>query len=444
MRIKTCRSVSMEYAIPNTIEDEKRLLSALMINDGEGIPATAEQITEDDFYRVEHKLVYAAILKAYESGHCDPLLVEDELRKAQTLGKVTLLYFYGLIDQEYTTLRIPRYIKKIKEQTRLRKLQTLGRELVIRTSKGLKTSDELVAMIDQRLNEVLTQEEEHMTLAVDGLVQAYEDAITKSDGVIGIETGFYDLDKITGGLRNSDLIILAARPAMGKTALAMNIAANASKKVSVLVFSLEMSKEQLFQRILSATSRVEFSSIRNRKVSNDDLEYLLDALKLWDDRKLFVDDTGGLALSEMRMRARRIKKEHELGLIVVDYLQLIHDSGKYKNNRVQEVSEISRGLKELAKELNVPVLSLSQLSRNVELRADKKPQLSDLRESGAIEQDADIVMFLYRDEYYNRDTEDDNLAELIIAKNRNGATGSITMQFEPKLMLFRDLTRVEE
>lgn len=263
--------------------------------------------------------------------------------------------------------------------------------------------------------------------------------------IIGVPTGFYDLDKMSGGLKKSDLIILAARPSMGKTALALNIATAAASRGKVtLIFSLEMSRTQLMQRMLSANSQIPATKIQMGLLSDDDWDNILSSVVEMGEWPLYIDDTAGISLTDLKMEARRIKREHGLDLVVVDYIQLMQGSKEYRGNRVQEVSELSRGLKALARELDVPVLALSQLSRAVEMRAEKKPQLSDLRESGSIEQDADIVMFLYRDGYYDLDDEiNRNIAELIIAKNRNGSTGKVDLYFAKEILQFSEFTRIE-
>ena len=270
--------------------------------------------------------------------------------------------------------------------------------------------------------------------------QNYERALQlrESKDLTGVSTGLWDLNKLTNGLQRGELILLAARPAMGKTALALNIAQGAAKTGKVVaVFSLEMSKRQIGIRVLSALSNVEATKIATgNNLCERDYEYLLGAIEYMEKHPVYIDDTSGLSIAAMRMKLRRFKQEHGLDFVVVDYLQLMRGNGE---NRVQEISEISRGLKSLAKEFDVPVLALSQLSRNVEMRAEKKPQLSDLRDSGSLEQDADIVMFLYRDEYYNPDDEEnENLAELIVAKNRNGSTAALTLFFQKETMQFTD------
>lgn len=310
--------------------------------------------------------------------------------------------------------------------------------------------DEMYKMktLESFLPELYEEEIQNIESINSVLNRTFEQIIIRSqNGKIfeNVSTGFYDLDIITGGLKKSELVILAARPSMGKTALALNIATNvAARKNNVLIFSLEMSKEQLGKRILNLLSRVSSRKIDSGLLSDEDLTELLNALKIQNKLKIFVDDTAAQTLNQIRLKSLKFKQENEIDLIVIDYIQLIQGSKEYKGNRVQEVSEISRGLKMLARELNVPILAVSQLSRNVEQRVDKRPQLSDLSESGSIEQDADIVMFLYRDEYYNPETDDKNLADLIISKNRNGVTGSVKLSFAPEIMEFVSYTETEE
>ena len=306
------------------------------------------------------------------------------------------------------------------------------------------TVDQLMTDVEKFLVKT-TDEQDRTSFEAAGTlaVAAYEraDKLSKTTGLTGVTTGLWDLNKVTNGLQKGELILLAARPSMGKTALALNIAYHAARaKKNVAVFSLEMSKAQIGIRLLSAASGVEATKISTGKGFTDrEKEYLVGALEDIENSQLFVDDASGLNVAAMRMKLRRFKQEHGLDLIVVDYLQLMQGNGE---NRVQEISGISRGLKSLAKEFDAPVLALSQLSRQVEMRAEKRPQLSDLRDSGSLEQDADIVMFLYREEYYNRDEEENaNTAELIIAKNRNGATGAVKLFFEKETMLFSDLLR---
>ena len=431
---------------PQAIETEKALLSALMLDGGAIIPAVAELISAEDFYRPEHRLIYQAILAAYDKGApVDVLLVEEELQRAGNLVKVRHQYLLSLIDYEFTTARATYYAQSIKEKAQLRRLIDTSRELLDRAYKDMESPVELAAEMADRLLETGTTSGFETLCEV--VLEAYKraDAISKNQGLTGVTTGLIDLNRVTNGLQKSELILLAARPSMGKTALAMNIgwrAAYAGKVVAV--YSLEMSKVQLGQRLMSTASGVNSQKINKGNFGDDEMNKLIRAVEDLNKLKMYIDDTAGLGILEMRSKARRLKHEVGLDLIIIDYLQLMSGSGQTEN-RQQEISEISRNLKAMARELEVPILALSQLSRSVEMRAEKKPQLSDLRESGSLEQDADVVMFLYRDEYYNRDdSQNQNLAELIIAKNRNGPTTTVRLRFDKEVMKFDDLTTVEK
>lgn len=437
----------MPNEFPESIEIEKKLISAMWLKNGLIIPDIVNIVKVEDFYRPEHRVIYEATVAVYERGTApNPLLIEEELRRRDKLKFIDLQYLLGLVEAEYSTARATAYAKTIRGKSIRRQIVDLGKELADDATNDTKTLEDLVAKSEQ-ITTVLTTStnDKPWFCAKDLTIQAYDNLIArgKVQGLRGLKTGLHDLDEMTGGLKKSDLIILAARPAMGKTALALNIALAAARDIPVLIFSLEMSREQLSDRLLSTVSGVNLARIIDGHLSKVELESIQDALPIIGDRNWSIDDTGGLNISELKMRARQFKHENGLGLIVVDYLQLIQSSKAYAGNRVNEVSEVSRALKTLAKELDVPVLALSQLSRNLEMRADRRPQLSDLRESGSIEQDADIVMFLYRDEYYNRDSEEKNIAEIMIAKNRNGATGARKFRFVPECVCFYDLTRKE-
>ena len=432
----------MKQNIDLLIETEKKLLSALMLKGGKAIPDAAEELTPDDFYRQEHKVIYKTLLELNNDNvPIDVLLVEQALNKSGDINKVTRQYLYGLHPLEFSTLRVPIYVKEIKSQSNLRRLSMLGRYI---------TS---AAENDSPLEEILNRAAQEMTtishvksrsvIPISEAAKDFWDELNRQEkGIHGLRTGLYNLDSIIGGLNKSDLIILAARPSMGKSALALNIAANVAKLNSVLFFSLEMSLKQLLTRLYSADSGVPSTKIQFKSYSDEETDLILSSCDHLAQLKLHLDDTAGLSLMAMKLRARRVKQKYGLDLIVVDYLQLMAGSGKYKDNRVQEVSELSRGLKALARELDIPIIALSQLSRAVELRADKRPMLSDLRESGSIEQDADLVMFLYREEYYDRDIDVDKRkdTELIIAKNRNGFTGTARLLFDKATQNFDDKT----
>lgn len=431
-----------------TIETEKKLLSALMLNEGEVIPRVAALLNVEDFYRPEHKRIYAALLRLSSRGvPLNVLSVENELEKTDELKKVTHTYLFGLVNLEYTTARAEYYAEIIRGNAILRRLTEIGREIADEASNERDTLEKILENSEQKILSVTLKSNQTATERVsDVLLAAFERIrynANHPNETSGVPSGFIDLDRVLNGFQAADLILLAARPSMGKTALALNMAAQAARrKKTVAIFSLEMSKMQVGNRLLSTWSGVNSQYLNTGNLNDEDITALVQALDELSELNLYIDDTAGIGLLEMRSKARRIKHEHGLDLLVIDYLQLMQ--GGRSENRQQEISEISRGLKSLARELNVPVLALSQLSRSVEMRAEKKPQLSDLRESGSLEQDADIVMFLYRDEYYNRDDADnENLAEVIIAKNRNGPTTSVRLQFNKDTMRFGDLTRRE-
>ena len=427
-----------------TVAVEKKLLSSLFVDDGEAAPSVMNILSTEDFYRAEHRTIFSAISRlVYDGKSIDVLLVEQEIKRAG--DKIDRVFLFGLLELEYTTARAEQYAAIVKEYSRKRTLAAIGRELIDEATHDRKDAQNILTTADAKLTAVMSTGAKKAGTSKEIVLETLGEMQNRKEGLIGVPTGFYDLDKLSGGLKKSDLIILAARPSMGKTALALNIAAEAAARKKVtLLFSLEMSRTQLMQRMLSANSRIPATKIQMGSLSDDDWETIYSSAEDIGDWPLHIDDTAGISLTDLKMEARRIKREHGLDLIVVDYIQLMQGSKEYRGNRVQEVSELSRGLKALARELDVPVLALSQLSRAVEMRAEKKPQLSDLRESGSIEQDADIVMFLYRDEYYNGDeSEQQNLAELIIAKNRNGSLGKVRLYFEKDIVLFQNFTREE-
>ncbi len=425
------------------IDTEKKLLSALMLKGGVAVPTVAAILKPDDFYRTEHRLIYKALLKLSDDNvPLDALLLEKELNRTGDIKKVDRTYLFSLIDCEYTTQRVEVYAKGIKEASTYRNLATLGLYLQDTAEHWRESPEVILAKVEERLTTTVEDTQKKVMEGKELFANAWEQFSRREVMPPGVSTGFRLLDAYTGGLQQSDLIILAARPSMGKTALAMNIAANVSKQYSTLIFSLEMSNQQLANRFYAADARVHATKIQHHNLTDDELDALTSSLDHLVERKLYFDDSVGSTLPEIKLRARQIKREHGLDLIIIDYLQLMQSTGQWQGNRVQQVSELSRGLKCLARELDIPVLCLSQLSRNVETRADKRPMLSDLRESGSIEQDADIVMFLYRDEYYDReDTDNKGLAELIVAKNRNGAIGTIPFTFKPEYQLFEEQTR---
>ncbi|MCR5834067.1 MAG: replicative DNA helicase [Selenomonadaceae bacterium] len=424
----------------------------MMLKGGSAIPSIAGIVTSEDFYRPEHQYIYRAILNVYNRGTPpDVLLIGDELKKMNLYEKVDRNYLFSLVDQEYTTARAEAQAETIRDKAILRRLARAGEEIADEAYSENTSVEEVLELSESKIFSVTSKKNRADFEVLPSILQKSFERIqhihNHPEEMEGVTTGLADLNKITNGLHKSDLILLAARPSMGKTALALNIAMNAARSGKVVaIFSLEMSKIQLGNRLLSTASGVNSFHLNTGNFSDSEMIDLVNTLEELSRCSLFIDDTAGITLLELRSKARRLKQENGLDLLVIDYLQLMQGghSRFSEQNRQQEISEISRSLKALARELDVPILALSQLSRSVEMRAEKKPQLSDLRESGSLEQDADIVMFLYRDEYYNRDdTENENLAELIIAKNRNGPTTSINLQFNKEIMRFGDLTRVE-
>lgn len=436
--------------MPEAIEMEKKLLSSMMLKEGEIISTVTGIITADDFYREENRIIFRALIAVYNRGTPpDILLVEDELRRTDELDRVNRRYLFSLVDLEFSTARAEAYANTIRTKSILRRLIKVGLEIADEAGDESKDVEDVLESVEKKILSVTSKNNQTGFEKLSAILQRSFERIQRIHNhpgeMEGVTTGLIDLNKVTNGLQKSDLILLAARPSMGKTALALNIAVNAAaNKKIVALFSLEMSKTQLGNRLLSTASKVNSQYLNTGIFSDNDMQNLLNSLDRLSPLRLFIDDTAGISLLELRSKVRRLKNEYGLDLIVIDYLQLMQggNSRLTEQNRQQEISEISRSLKALARELDVPILALSQLSRSVEMRADKKPQLSDLRESGSLEQDADIVMFLYRDEYYNRDnTENQNIAELIIAKNRNGPTTSIRLQFNKEIMHFGDLTR---
>jgi replicative DNA helicase len=435
---------------PQNVDAEKSLLGAILI-DEEVLADVAEITKVIDFYDKRHSIIYDGMIRLYERrSPVDLLTLTDELKKRGDLDTIGgSSYLSELTNYVPTAAHAKSYADIVSQAAVRRRLIRAGGEISdlafneeLSVPQLLGQSEaELFNVSDQSLKQDLTSIEEILDESFERLDELY-----KNKGSLrGIKTGYRDLDNITAGLQRSDLIILAARPAMGKTTLVTNLAYNVAtiEKKSVLFFSLEMSKEQLVDRMLADAAGVDSWNIRTGNLSDDDFAKLSEAMGEMAEAPIYIDDTPGVSVLEMRTKARRAAHENELGLIIIDYLQLMQGSGssQAQGNRVQEVSEISRGLKLLARELNVPVIALSQLSRSVESRQPQIPQLADLRESGSIEQDADIVMFIYREAYYNPETERENITDLILAKHRHGPTGTVELYFHPERLRFMSLDR---
>jgi len=426
---------------------EKAVLGAMLLKDGEVVPAVCAILREEDFYREEHKIIFRAIMRIVGKKIAPNLLtLVEELRANNEVEKVGVRFVTALADASYTTAYATTYAQKIKEKSTLRKLIEASDSISEEAFQDSKPIEEILDAAEKKIFAVTSQREvsdfENIRPIVSRSLERILAAMRDPDGLTGVKSHFVDLDKVTSGFQKSDLILLAARPSMGKTAFALNIALNAAiNQATVAIFSLEMSKQQIGHRLLSLMSAINSQRLNVGEISDEEWTELTQASEKIANTKIFIDDTPSISVMELRSKARRLKQEQGLDIVFIDYLQLMQGSiGRSSESRQQEISEISRSLKALARELNVPVIALSQLSRSVELRAEKRPQLSDLRESGSLEQDADIVMFLYREEYYNRDTDKKNTAELIIAKNRNGPTTNIGLQFNKECMKFSALT----
>ena len=439
----------MEVKVPpHDIEAEQAVLGS-MLTDKDAVISAMEVLKPDSFYREDNKAIYQAMYNLYaKSEPIDIVTVKAELTSQGNFERVGGLdYLANLPDKAPTTANVDMYIKIVDEKASLRSLISTSNELI---SLGYDESEKVDHIIDMAQKKVYDLSQKRAEkgysplkeILVDSLAQI-EKLYNQKGSVTGIPTGFEDLDRKTAGLHNSDLIIVAARPAMGKSAFAINIAANAAirAKVPTVIFSLEMSKEQVGNRILCAEAMVESEKIRTGKIEDNDWMKLVQTLGDLSEAPIYVDDTPGITAMEIRAKCRKLKMEHNIGLVLVDYLQLITASTGRNSSREQEIAEISRSLKILAKELDVPVIALSQLSRATEKRDDKRPMMSDLRESGSIEQDADIIMFLYRDDYYNAESPEQNVTEIIIGKQRSGSVGTIKLAWLPNYTKFANLAR---
>jgi len=435
---------------PQNIDAEVSLLGSVLIED-EVITAIADKIFPGDFYDKRHGTIYAAMVKLYEKHQpVDLLTLSNALKDTDELEDVGgSSYLTELTNAVPTAAHAEHYADIVAEKSMRRKLIKASEDIVnLSFGDGASSVQEILEQAEKRLFAVSQQTTKQDLVSIEQiLADGFDrlDELHKNKGRLrGVRTGWKDLDNMTAGLQRSDLIILAARPAMGKTTLVGNLIQNVAthEKQAVLFFSLEMSKDQLVDRMLASESGVDAWNIRTGNLTDDDFEKLGAAMGSLSEAPIYIDDTPGITVLEMRTKARREAQKHPLGLIVIDYLQLMSGSrGGGDFNRVQEVSEISRGLKLIARKLNVPVIALSQLSRSVESRSPQIPQLSDLRESGSIEQDADIVAFLYREDYYNPETDRQHIADLILAKHRNGPTGRIELYFHPEKLKFLSLDK---
>ena len=436
---------------PHDIEAEQAIIGS-MLTDKDAVIEAIEILKPDDFYREDNKAIYTSIMNLYTKGEpIDIITVKAQLIEEGKFEQIGGLDYLALLpDKVPTTTNVNKYVKIVEEKSILRNLIRTSNDLI---DLGYAQTEDVDTIIDQAekkiFNIMKNRNAKGYTPIKDVLVDTFaqiEKLYNQKGVVTGIPTGFTDLDYKTSGLNNSDLILIAARPAMGKSAFAINIASYAAihANVPVVIFNLEMSKEQVGSRILCSESMVDSSKVRTGKIEEADWLKLASAIGPLSEAPIYIDDTPGISIMEIRAKCRKLKLEKNIGLIVIDYLQLVQGTGKKGASREQEISEISRSLKILAKELDVPVIALSQLSRAAEQRNDHRPMLSDLRESGAIEQDADIVMFIYRDDYYNPETEKKGIAEIILAKHRGGSTGTIELLWMGNYTKFANLDKTRE
>ena len=435
--------------VPPHDEDAEQAVLGSMLTDNDAVMAAVEVLKEDAFYREDNKIIYQAILNLYsKSEPIDIITLKDEL---ESMGKFEQVggfeYLASLPDKVPTTANVQKYIKIVEEKSVLRNLIKTANEIIELGYNPTEDVEDIMDGAEKKIFDIMqSKNTKSYTPIKDVLVESFtnlEKLYNQKQHVTGVPTQFYDLDDKTAGLHGSELILVAARPAMGKTAFALNIATNAALRanVPVAIFSLEMSKDQLVNRMLCSEAMVDSNKVRTGKLDEEDWTKLAEAIGPLSEAGVYIDDTPGISVMEIRTKCRKLKMEKNIGLVVIDYLQLISGSNKRNGSREQEISEISRSLKVLAKELNVPVIALSQLSRAVEQRDDHRPMLSDLRESGAIEQDAGIVMFLYRDDYYNKESAEKDIAEVIIAKQRGGSTGTVKLYWMGNYTKFVNIER---
>jgi len=439
---------------PHNLEAETSVLGSLML-DKDAVIKIADLLKVGDFYKDDHNVIYETMLALYEDREpIDVLSLANKLEEQSQLEKVGgSNYLASLVNSVPSASNVVHYAKVVQKKVLLRRLISAASDIV---EMGYDESEDVQKILDEAEQKVFAVSQKYIKQDFVPIKSILEiafnriDELHKSDHVFrGVQTFFPDIDNLLAGLQKSDLLILAARPSVGKTALALDIARQIGvhSKVPVGIFSLEMSSDQLVDRMIAAQAGVDLWRLRTGKLSsegsNNDFERISDAMGVLSEAPIFIDDSGSLNIMEMRTMARRLQAEHNLGLIIVDYLQLMEGrSNRQSDNRVQEISEISRGLKQLARELNIPIMALSQLSRAVESRPDQIPRLSDLRESGSIEQDADVVMFLYREDRVKPDTPNKNIADIIVAKHRNGPIGKVQLYFEENSTTFKSLEKI--
>ncbi len=437
----------LKRVMPHSVEAEQSVIGA-MIMDRDAVTVASEMLTVDDFYQKQYGILFEAMTELYsENKPIDLITLQNRLKEKDVPPEISSLEFVrDMITTVPTSANVKYYAEIVSEKAMLRRLIKVNEEIASACYAGKDRVEDIMEDTEKKIFQVLQRKSNDEFVPIKEVVLNALDKIeaaSRSKGsVTGLATGFIDLDYKTSGFQPSDLILIAARPSMGKTAFVLNIAEYMALRsnLTVAIFSLEMSKEQLVNRMFALESRVDSQLLRTGNLSDNDWASLIEAAGTIGRSNLIIDDTPGISVAELRSKCRKFKLEHNLGVIMIDYLQLMQGSRK-SESRQQEISEISRSLKEIARELQVPVIALSQLSRAVEQRPDHRPMLSDLRESGAIEQDADVVMFLYRDDYYNHDTEKKDVAEVIIAKQRNGPIGTVELAWLPRFTKFANMKK---
>ena len=434
--------------LPHSIEAEQSVIGSMLM-DRDAIIAASEIVTAGDFYQHQYGVMFEAMLELFnENLPVDLVTLQNRLKEKDVPPEVSSLEFVrDIITTVPTSANVKSYAKIVRDKAVLRRLIKVNEDIANTCYAGKEPLETILASTEKTIFDLLQNRNSGDFVPIRqvamNVLEKIEEASKNQGTVTGIPTGFIDLDYKTSGLQPSDFILIAARPSMGKTAFVLNLVDHVAVKkgLPAMVFSLEMSKEQLVNRMLAMESNVDSQKLRTGTLSDNDWDAVVEGIGTIGNSKLIIDDTPGISIMELRSRCRKMKLEYGLSVVIIDYLQLMSGSGKGGDNRQQEISEISRSLKALARELNAPVIALSQLSRACETRQDHRPMLSDLRESGAIEQDADVVMFLYRDDYYNKDTDMPNIAEVIIAKQRNGPIGTVNLVWRPEYTKFANMAR---
>ena len=438
----------LKRILPHSIEAEQSVIGSMLM-DKDAVIVALDMISSEDFYSKQYAILYETMLELFNEGkEMDLVVIQDRLREKNVVPELSSLDFIKeIITTVPTSANIKYYATIVKEKSTLRKLIKLNEDIANSCYVGSDSLEDILARTEKDIFELLQSRTAKDIRPIEDIAKnvlyRIEAASRTREVITGIPTGFIDLDYKTSGLQPSDLVLIAARPSMGKTAFVLNMVQHIAmkKELPCMIFSLEMSSEQLVQRMLAMETGIDSQKLRTGNLNDNDWDPLIRGVVDVSDSKIIIDDTPGISVGELRSKCRKVKLEKGLSIVIIDYLQLMTGSSKRSENRQQEISEISRSLKALAREIKAPVVALSQLSRACETRPDHRPMLSDLRESGAIEQDADIVMFLYRDDYYHKDTEHPNEAEVIIAKQRNGPIGTVNLMWKPETTRFVNISR---